>query len=304
MNEKLAFLIVALFLIIALLWMIYKKDKGCILFGLTFTVLCAFYLFQFGALSKFSMKTTIADIEFIQDKKEQIANYAEEISELSQKMKRILKDSEESQKRIEEIEKIVTMTKLDLSDLTVRYKNDYALFSSELTKLKQRNEITKLGDKAINFADRASFHNLQIIAGTDKDPDLSVAAGTQMRLVKGYWMTSSSVKPGRHTIDGRHGANLKTSELIDVLVTDKDSGNRNNRILAAKALRNRTQKGVPDALLKSIREDPDLEVVANSMFAFEDVTGFPSPDIFNYEPVEAWWKDKREEVNAKLSDPK
>ena len=188
-----------------------------------------------------------------------------------------------------------------LTEHKARYEADYALLQRELAILKQRNEIGKLRDNGILWADRASFDHLENIATTNADRDIRVAAAAEKALIKSRWRSGSSVKPGRHTINGKHETDLKTNELIEVLLTDKNS---NNRLLAAWELANRRQKGVPDALLVCIENDQNLEVVRNAMEAFEATTGFLAPDIFKYAPAKNWWDEHKEEVNAKLTEQK
>ena len=72
--------------------------------------------------------------------------------------------------------------------------------------------------------------------------------------------------------------------------------------MAAQALRKRKEKGVPEALMKCIKNDRNLEVVKDAMKSFEGVTGYDSPDVFSSDYIEKWWVEHGEETTAKFED--
>ena len=72
------------------------------------------------------------------------------------------------------------------------------------------------------------------------------------------------------------------------------------RVMAASALKNRKEKGVPDVLLNAARNDQKLDVVKEAIDSFESVTGYTSSDVFGYESAGLWWEQNRQEVESQL----
>ena len=78
------------------------------------------------------------------------------------------------------------------------------------------------------------------------------------------------------------------------------------RVKAAWHLGQRRSTKVGDALVKAIKDDPVLDVVAEATFSFEQMTGYRSK-LFEVKPLEAWWSSYNlplEEAVKKTEPPK
>lgn len=193
-----------------------------------------------------------------------------------------------------------------LTELKAKYEQDYESLSAELAVLKKRNEIMKLGDLGTQAADRSALEELERINRESEDPSLKVAASSEIARIKSFWVCITRLKGQEFSGIGPDGNEKKaldftTDELIQAMLSHHQW---NVRALAAKALRKRKEKGVPEALIKCIKNDRNLEVVKYAVKSFEGVTGYDSPDVFSSEIIEEWWVEHGEETTAKLKDSK
>jgi hypothetical protein len=173
----------------------------------------------------------------------------------------------------------------------------------QIKKLKQRNEITQLGDKGIIEASRDSLEEIERISKQEESLDIMAAAKAEIYRIKSFWSHMSTVSGENLTKEGKtiKVSELTTNDIIDTLLSNK---NQKVRIIIIKEMHNRKEKGVPEALLECIKTDRNLEVVREAVQAFDIVTGFKNPDVFAYEPPQNWWKEHSAEVNARLKDRK
>lgn len=188
-----------------------------------------------------------------------------------------------------------------LTELKAKYEQDYASLSSEVTILKKRNEIMKLGDLGTQAADRSALEELEKISRESEDASLKTAANSEIARIKSFWLGITRLK-GRNLIKNgevKKDEDFTTAELIQTMLSNPKW---DVRALAAQALRKRKEKGVPEALMKCIKNDRNLEVVKDAMKSFEGVTGYDSPDVFSSNYIEKWWVEHGEETTAKLKD--
>ena len=191
-----------------------------------------------------------------------------------------------------------------LKELRVKYEQDYKLLSTELATLKKRNEIIKLGDLGTQAADRAALIELQRIEQESQDDSIKSAASAQIARIKSFWIGVTRLKGqelSKTRPDGtkEKSSDFSTAEIIHIMLSNPQW---NLRALAAQALKNRKEKGVPEALLECIKNDPNLEVVRDAVNSFSGVTGFKKPDVFSFEIIESWWNQNAKETNNKLKD--
>jgi hypothetical protein len=143
MAEKIIFLTISLLLIGILLWMTYRKEKTIfgVLFIFSLGISVAFYLFQYGELSSFSLSSKLADLEFIREKKKEIHQDAEEITKIKKQLQDILNDSQQSQKTITEAQKRIISLEKELQQTTEMAKPaSLTLYSKEIKKISNQYE--------------------------------------------------------------------------------------------------------------------------------------------------------------------
>jgi len=196
--------------------------------------------------------------------------------------------------KIDEFEKYLT-------ELKAKYEQDYASLASEVATLKKRNEIMKLGDLGTQAADRSSLEELEKISRESKDVSIKTAADSEIARIKSFWLGITRLKGRNLTKNGetKKDEDFTTAELIQAMLSSPEWDVRD---LAARALQKRKEKGVPEALMKCIKDDRNLEVVKDAMKSFEDVTGYDSPDVFSSIYIEKWWAEHGEETTAELKD--
>lgn len=173
----------------------------------------------------------------------------------------------------------------------------------QLEKLKQRNEISQLGDRAISEASRDSLEELMKKWEEARDGDIKGTVKAEIARIKIFWVTATTTKGVTLTAHGekKNESDIKTNELIEGLLNDNDW---RVQALIAQELGKRKEKGVPEALLQCIKTNKNLEVIRNAVRAFNLVTGFDNPDVFAYSNAQNWWNEHSAEVNAKLTVPK
>jgi hypothetical protein len=91
--------------------------------------------------------------------------------------------------------------------------------------------------------------------------------------------------------------------MIQLLLDQKQPWQ--TRVKAAWFLGQRRSTKVGDALVKAIKGDPVLDVVAEATFSFEQMTGYRAK-IFEVKPLEAWWAsyNTSQDDAAKKTEPK
>jgi hypothetical protein len=131
--EKVLFLVIYLILISVLLVLAYvtqKTQKAMLMFGTIFlaTVLigAAFYLFQFGSLSSFTIKAMLAEASFVKEKVKEVKEDAETINALRQAIESQAKD----------LTKVVNSVKKSESDISL-VRHHVVGIESDLVKLER-----------------------------------------------------------------------------------------------------------------------------------------------------------------------
>ncbi|RJP95323.1 MAG: HEAT repeat domain-containing protein [Desulfobacteraceae bacterium] len=188
-----------------------------------------------------------------------------------------------------------------LTEMKTKYEQDYSLLSSEVSILKKRNEILKLGDLGTQSADRSALEELEKISLESEDASLKTAANSEIARIKSFWIGVTRLKGLNFIKNGeiKKDDDLATTELIQEMLSNPEWS---VRALAAQALHKRKEKGVPEALVKCIKDDRNLEVIKNATRSFELVTGYERVDVFSSDYIETWWAEHGEETTAKLRD--
>jgi hypothetical protein len=173
-----------------------------------------------------------------------------------------------------------------------RAANDLKRLDSKMAELdraiehqQKRNRIVFLGDVAITQGARPAY---DIIVKTsqsrEESLEIRMAANAQVYRVKDSFLSGSRIESVMldQTVGGtqKEESQFSPCEFMEVLAAKDQDWKL--RAKAAQLLSGHRKKGVPEALLRSIEEDPHLEVVKNATMAWLRVTGFKSPDIFGH----------------------
>jgi len=192
-----------------------------------------------------------------------------------------------------------------LDDMELKFDAKYKILAEQVSNLEERDKLMQLADEAINNGNRQAYEGLMRIANDSfQDENIRFAAKAEWFQVKRFYIGLTRVK-GRNLAkrqsDGTKidvkDEDLTTQELVRSLLA---SNEWTVRVLAASALKNRKEKGVPEALLHAARNDQKLDVVKEAIDSFEAVTGYTSSDVFGYESAELWWEQNRQDVESQL----
>ena len=138
--------------------------------------------------------------------------------------------------------------------------------SIELNKIKDRNNITRLIDRAVGQNGRESYLNLKHIVknfGPNRNAAISGMSQIKIQLSTLTHMQGITLP--------KDESSYTTKELIDILFFNSQYLFRGR---SAQLLANRKEKYVPEALILAIFSDTDLEVVREATLAFRNITGF------------------------------
>jgi hypothetical protein len=169
-----------------------------------------------------------------------------------------------------------------------------APLSDDLLLLKERNRLTAYADEAIATAARAPYEQLWKALDDPRLANLAHASRAEILRVQNYYLSGSrldrfDIPVGDYYPDS---AALRDSQLSDEQLI-RLLGNQDHpwqvRLKAANLLGLRRSTVVGDALTKAIKTDPNLDVVKEATFSFEQLTGYRA-QLFEIDTLEAWWK--------------
>ncbi|CAN5477288.1 hypothetical protein BH23VER1_BH23VER1_27690 [soil metagenome] len=168
----------------------------------------------------------------------------------------------------------------------------------ELEVLKVRNRLTHLGDRAIALGDRRSYDQLRVALDAPSYRDYRIALRAEIIRVENAYATGGRlgtyVLPVRDLFPGRSWQSegeVATAELI-ALLGDYDRP-WEVRTRAAYLLGTRQSRAANEALVGAILEDPNLEVLRESMLSLEENAGFRAPHLFDTGAVAEWWENNQ-----------
>jgi len=174
MNSQIIYLIFVAFFMCVLLWKVHVRGapRDMVVFITTLSLLGGFYLIHFGELDIFNFKSALASIELIKNKKEEIRQDAEEISQVKNQIKKILKDSHDSQEIISKAQEKILSLEKGLVKITKNSatKKDLDLLKSDFEELDKasREEWNKVRPKEKEFSEKSRKDNLVMQVGQDK----------------------------------------------------------------------------------------------------------------------------------------
>jgi pSer/pThr/pTyr-binding forkhead associated (FHA) protein len=184
---------------------------------------------------------------------------------------------------------------------------DSPISQNEMVLLKERNRLTAYADEAIATGARGPYERLWDAIEDPQLENLAHAARAEILRVQDCYINGQRVKffgIQQHQIPVAEifpdspslaPAQLSDDQLIQVLQDQKQMWQ--TRVKAAWQLGQRRNTKVGDALVRAIKSDPVLDVVAEATFSFEQITGYHAK-LFDVAPLEAWWKSYNEKPPA------
>ena len=240
-----------------------------------------------------STRQTSEAVQMAKEAKEQIFKSIAAVNEQIENMDKGIEDTEKDfKKKYSEINESIKKLKVELA--------------KELEMLETRNELVLLADKAIGDGDRESFNKLRTIMKNSSDEDFGkkMAATSELLRVKDFYIGGTRIKNVKFPYTNAQNEAVKDEEiptrvLIDSLLNSTNWGYRDK---AAVLLKNRKEKKVPEALLKAMKTDSNLDVLRDCILSFSNITGYKKGDVLEYEPIIRWWYLNEKEVLDGLAD--
>ncbi len=166
---------------------------------------------------------------------------------------------------------------------------------AELRLMKERNRLTAYADEAISTGARRP---LGLIVEAMQDPERATlyhAAKAEYYRIMGHYQLINRIDPAyklplAELFPGgkvRDEADLSTTQIIDLL-KNKDI-DWQPRLRAAFLLGGRRTPEVGDALIKTLKEDPHLDVAKEAQLSFEQNVG-RNFLLFDIPGIDAWWR--------------
>jgi hypothetical protein len=185
-------------------------------------------------------------------------------------------------------------------DLNMELKIIKDGLSAQLQKLEWRDHLQQLTDKAIYEGDRVSYNEISEIRKEPKGSEQYATVESYRLQVKLSYINTERYGNLTFTRDNKEAdlSKYSTFELINELLKNP---NFVIRSAAAKSLATRKEKGVGTALIKAIKNDTNLYVVAKSSESFVSLTGHERSDVFDEDNnLQKYWDAKREEFEENL----
>lgn len=164
---------------------------------------------------------------------------------------------------------------------------------NDLILLKERNRLTSYADEAIATGAREPYDRLWEALEDPRLIKLIHASRAEILRVQNFYLSGSRIES--YTIQvGDYfpeSASLKDSQLKDeqlIELLDTKSHPWQVRMKAANLLGLRRSRAVGDALVRAVKYDPNLDVVKEATFSFEQMSGFRAR-IFEPASMDAWW---------------
>ncbi|GEP46330.1 hypothetical protein [Brevifollis gellanilyticus] len=168
--------------------------------------------------------------------------------------------------------------------------------TSELVLLKERNRLTDYADKAIATGSREGLQAIVETMFNQNSANMHHAAGAEFRRVAAYFEIASNIDPNyrlpiQELFKGKDSpvkaeADLKSDQLIKLMHDHQQPWEV--RLRCAYLLRANPDAPVTPALLKTLHEDPSLDVVKQAQTSFEKRVG-QRFRLFDLPSIDAWW---------------
>lgn len=167
---------------------------------------------------------------------------------------------------------------------------------SELVLLKERNRLTDYADKAIATGARDALQAIVETMFNQNSQNMHHAAGAEFRRVAAYFEIASNIDPNyRLPIQElfkekdspiKAEADLNAAQLIKLMHDHQQAWEV--RLRCAYLLRGNPDPAINAALLKTIHDDPSLDVVKQAQTSFEKRVS-QRFRLFDIPSIDAWW---------------
>lgn len=184
-----------------------------------------------------------------------------------------------------------------MDSLKVDTKKNFDIISIITKELEKRNELTRIADLAIGDGKRNALQKLRLISDTTKTDYLKTAAESEIGRIFSYYIaywTDFQIK---------NEQSLKTSELLEILRSDKDW---KNRVASAQALSRKKESFYEiEILMERLRVEQDLRVLKVIIYRLMEYTqlsgvNYEGMGNFNFEYFYKWWNEYRNILKDKL----
>jgi len=204
--------------------------------------------------------------------------------------------TEHVQPEIEKVKEEVNSFELYLNDYQKKYDTEITKITQEVAFISKRNEIIKIGDRAINHGDRDAFNQLMELVDSEKNDFKEMAFAEFLRVKKFYVFINRFIDTDILYKDSEDNIikneKIPTDILIEHLLNDNEW---KIRARSAFCLKTKKEKEAIDALATSINNDKNLDVVKESISSFGSLTGYVNPDVLDGRRAIQWWEDNRAE---------
>ncbi|MES2596477.1 MAG: hypothetical protein V4662_14125 [Verrucomicrobiota bacterium] len=167
---------------------------------------------------------------------------------------------------------------------------------SELVLLKERNRLTDYADRAIATGSREGLQAIVETMFNQNSQNMHHAAGAEFRRVQAWFEIGSNIDPNyrlpilelfkEKDSPIKAEADLKADQLIKLMHDHQQPWEV--RLRCAFLLRSNPDPTVNAALLKTIHDDPSLDVLKQAQTAFEKRVG-QRFRLFDIPSIDAWW---------------
>lgn len=204
--------------------------------------------------------------------------------------------TEHVQPEIEKVKEEVNSFELYLNDYQKKYDTEITKITQEVSFISKRNEIIKIGDRAINHGDRDAFNQLMELVDSEKN-DFKEMAFAEFLRVKKFYILLNRFKDTNILYKDSEGNIIKDEQIpTDILIEHLLNADKwKIRARSAFCLKTKKEKEAIDALATSINNDKILDVVKESLVSFERLTGYDNPDVLDGRHAIQWWEDNRAE---------
>jgi len=204
--------------------------------------------------------------------------------------------TEHVQPEIEKVKEEVNSFELFLKDFQKKYDAELTKITQEVYFISKRNEIIKIGDRAINHGDRDAFNQLMELVNTEKN-DFKEMARAELFKVKKFYILLCRFKTTDILYTDSEGNIMKNEQVPTNLLIEHllNADEWKVRVRAAFCLKTKKEKEAIDALAISINNDKILDVVKESLISFERLTGYDNPDVLDGSFAIQWWEKNQSE---------
>ncbi|MGI9243756.1 MAG: hypothetical protein ACR2RV_23365 [Verrucomicrobiales bacterium] len=178
----------------------------------------------------------------------------------------------------------------------------------QLEILGERNQLTTDADDAIANGNREAFDRL-VSVSKDRSQDKRLKDGATAEILRVKSFYASGTRLGSYalpvatlypSLKTEQEEALSNSQLLAIL--ENQEKHWRLRLRAAFLLGSRRDLAVNEALVRAAASDPNLDVVKECVFAFEENTGYRSKGLFEIDALVNWWTVYQARVAPKSED--